>query len=109
MQSKPPARKLDGQILAEQLRPLNETLAQILSQMTTLSDSQNFPQANGNPAPISHSDSGPFSIPSLTADLAGMNEQLATLRAFAVAHYMLSLRRDLHQHLGGPLLQSLRC
>src|SRR5215216_4450944 len=31
-----PARKLDEQILAEQLRPLNETLAQILSQMTTL-------------------------------------------------------------------------
>ena len=50
-----PARKLDEQILAEQLRPLNETLAQILSQMTTLSDSQNLPKANGNPAPISHS------------------------------------------------------
>jgi hypothetical protein len=85
-----PARKLDEQILAEQLRPLSATLAQILSQVTTLSDSQNFPQADCNPAPISHSDSGPFSIPSLTADLAGMNEQLVALRAFAVAHYMLS-------------------
>jgi hypothetical protein len=85
-----PARKLDEQILVHHLRPLTETLSQILSQLTTLFESQNLPQADCHSAAISHPDSRSLSLPDLTAEIAGMNEQLATLRAFAVAHYMLS-------------------
>jgi hypothetical protein len=85
-----PARKLDEQILAQHLRPLTETLTQILSQITTLFDPQRFPKSDGNPPSVCQPDSGTFSIQNLTAELAGMNEQLAALRAFAIAHYMLS-------------------
>jgi hypothetical protein len=85
-----PARQVNEQILADQLRPVNEILARILSQVTPPSDSQKSPQADSNSASISHSDSGAFSIQSLTSQLAVMNEQLSALKAFAVTHYMLS-------------------
>ena len=85
-----PPRQVNEQILADQLRPVNEILARILSQVTPPSDSQKSPQADGNSASISHSDSGAFSIQSLTSQLAVMNEQLSALKAFAVTHYMLS-------------------
>jgi hypothetical protein len=85
-----PARKLDEQILVQHLRPLTETLTQILSQITTPFDSQTFPKSDCDPPPVSQPDAGTFSIHNLTAELAGMNEQLVALRAFAIAHYMLS-------------------
>jgi len=85
-----PPRQVNEQILADQLRPVNEILARILSQVTPPSDSQKSPQADSNSASISHSDAGAFSIQSLTSQLAVMNEQLSALKAFAVTHYMLS-------------------
>ena len=85
-----PARKLDEQILAQHLRPLSETLAQILSQISTHFDPQRLPKSDSNPPSVSQPDSGTFSIQSLTTELAGMNEHLEALRAFAIAHYMLS-------------------
>ena len=85
-----PARKLDEQILAQHLRPLSETLAQIFSQISTHFDPQRLPKSDSNPPSVSQPDSGTFSIQSLTTELAGMNEHLEALRAFAIAHYMLS-------------------
>lgn len=85
-----PVKKFDEQILAEQLRPISETLATILSQITGLSDSHNFPHTDSNLAPQSHPNLGTISLPTVTAELANIQEQLATLRAFAVAHYMIS-------------------
>jgi hypothetical protein len=85
-----PPRQVNEQILADQLRPVNEILARILSQVTPPSDSQKSPQADDNSSSISHSVSGAFSIQSLTSQLAVMNEQLSALKAFAVTHYMLS-------------------
>lgn len=85
-----PARKVDEHILADHLRPLNETLARILSLITIPSDSPNFPKADCNSAPISQPDSGTLAIQSFTELLAGMTEQLTALRAFAMAHYMIS-------------------
>jgi len=85
-----PARKLDEQILADHLRPLSETVTQILSHITTFFDSQRFPKSDCNPPSVSQPGSGTFSFQSMTTQLAGMNEQLAALRAFAIAQYMLS-------------------
>ncbi len=85
-----PARKLDEQILADQLRPLKEMQAQILALITTPCDSQELSKPHCNSASFSHTDSEPFPSQSLTAELAGMNEQLVALRAFAIAHYTIS-------------------
>ncbi len=86
-----PIRKAHEQILAEQLRPLNETLGTILSQMTTFSQSEKFANIDTNLAALRQSDSEIFSLlQSLSEELASTKEQLAELRAFAVAHYVLS-------------------
>lgn len=89
-ESDAPTNKLDEQILAAQLRPLNETLATILSQITRLTDSQNFGNTDSTLASPSQSDLGLVSLHSLTLELASMKEHLVALRAFAVAHYMIS-------------------
>lgn len=84
-----PARTIDEKILVEQLRPVNETLAKILSQITPVSDSKTFPNLDP-PVSFSQPAAGTFNLHNLTEQLASMNEQLALLRAFAVVHYMLS-------------------
>jgi hypothetical protein len=82
-----PIRQLHEQILAEQLRPMNEALATILSQMNTRTHSEKI---DTNLVPR-QSDSEIFSLlQSLAEELASTKKQLAELRAFAVAHYVLS-------------------
>lgn len=85
-----PTNKFDEQILAAQLRPLNETLATILSQINRLTDSQNSRNTDSTLASPSQSDLGIVPLHSLTLELASMKEHLVALRAFAVAHYMIS-------------------
>lgn len=86
-----PIRKLHEQILAEQLRPLSETLATILSQTSTLSHSEKSANIDTNLATLRQPDSEMFSLlQSLSEELASTKKQLAELRAFAVAHYVLS-------------------
>jgi hypothetical protein len=85
-----PVKKFDEQILAEQLRPINQTLATILSQITGLSNSHNSPHTDSNLTPQAQPNLGTISPPTVTAELANIQEQLATLSAFAVAHYMIS-------------------
>ena len=75
---------------AESDAPLNETLATILSHITRLTDSQNFGNTDSTLASPSQSDLGIVSLHSLTLELASMKEHLVALRAFAVAHYMIS-------------------
>lgn len=80
-------------ILARQLRPINETLTTILSQFDRLTNSPNFvniDSTDSNIASPSQSDLGKVSLQSMTVELANMKEQLASLTAFAIAHYMLS-------------------
>lgn len=88
-----PTNTFDGQMLAQQLRPFNETLGTILEQLNKLTNSLPFGNKDStidSPASTSKSDLGTVSLQSLTAELASMQEQLAALRAFAVAHYMIS-------------------
>ena len=86
-----PIRQLHEQILAEQLRPMNEALATILSQINTISHSEKFANIDINLVALRQSDSEIFSLlQNLSEELASTKKQLAELRAFAVAHYVLS-------------------
>jgi len=80
----------DQQILAEQLGPMKETLSTIVSQINRLNDPQNCANTNALVVSPSQPDLGTVYLQTLTVELASMKEELSALRAFAVAHYMLS-------------------
>lgn len=86
-----PVRKLHQQIIAEQLTPVNAALAAILDFLKT--GSIPLPSANADTAlvPSDNQDSALLTLlQRLAEELKNTKEELARLRAFAVAHYMLS-------------------
>jgi hypothetical protein len=86
-----PVRKLHQQIIAEQLTPVNAALAAILDFLKT--GSIPLPSANADTAlvPSDNQDSALLTLlQRLAEELKKTKEELARLRAFAVAHYMLS-------------------
>jgi hypothetical protein len=86
-----PVRKLHQQIIAEQLTPVNAALAAILDCLKT--GSIPLPSANADTAlvPSDYQDSALLTLlQRLAEELKNTKEELARLRAFAVAHYMLS-------------------
>jgi len=85
-----PVRKLHQQIIAEQLTPVNATLAAILDFLKT--GTIPLPSANADTALVpSDNDSALLTLlQRLAEELKNTKEELARLRAFAVAHYMLS-------------------
>lgn len=88
-----PTNTFDGQMLAQQLRPFNDTLGTILEQLNKLTNSPHFGNTDStidSPASTFQSDLETVSLQSPTTELAGMQDQLAVLRAFAVSHYMMS-------------------
>ena len=85
-----PVRKLHQQIIAEQLTPVNAALAAILDFLKT--GSIPLPSANADTALVpSDNDSALLTLlQRLAEELKNTKEELARLRAFAAAHYMLS-------------------
>jgi len=86
-----PVRKLHQQIIVEQLTPVNAALAAILDFLKT--GSIPLPSANADTAfvPSDNQDSALLTLlQRLAEELKNTKEELARLRAFAVAHYMLS-------------------
>jgi len=86
-----PVRKLHQQIIAEQLTPVNAALAAILDFLKT--GSIHLPSANADTAlvPSEIQDSALLTLlQRLAEELKNTKEELARLRAFAAAHYMLS-------------------
>jgi hypothetical protein len=85
-----PVRKLHQQIIAEQLTPVNAALAAILDFLKT--GSIPLPSANADTAlGPSDNDSALLTLlQRLAEELKNTKEELARLRAFAAAHYMLS-------------------
>ena len=86
-----PVRKLHQQIIAEQLTPVNAALAAILDFLKT--GSIPLPSANADTAlvPSDYQDSALLTLlQPLAEELKNTKEELARLRAFAAAHYMLS-------------------
>ncbi len=86
-----PVRKLHQQIIAEQLTPINAALAAILDFLKT--GSIPLPSANADTAlvPSDNQDSALLTLlQGLAEELENTKEELARLRAFAAAHYMLS-------------------
>jgi hypothetical protein len=86
-----PVRKLHQQIIAEQLTPVNAALAAILDFLKT--GFIPLPSANADTAlvPFDNQDSALLTLlQRLAEELENTKEELARLRAFAAAHYMLS-------------------
>jgi len=86
-----PVRKLHQQIIAEQLTPVNAALAAIIELLKT--GSIPLPSANADTAlvPSDNQDSALLILlQRLAEELKNTKEELARLRAFAAAHYMLS-------------------
>jgi hypothetical protein len=85
-----PVRKLHQQIIAEQLTPVNAALAAIIELLKT--GSIPLPSANADTAlGPSDNDSALLTLlQRLAEELKNTKEELARLRAFAAAHYMLS-------------------
>jgi len=85
-----PVRKLHQQIIAEQLTPVNAALAAILDFLKT--GSIPLPSANADTAlvPSDHDSALLTLLQRLAEELKNTKEELARLRAFAAAHYMLS-------------------
>ncbi len=86
-----PVRKLHQQIIAEQLTPINAALAAILDCLKTGSIPLPFANADTALVPSDNQDLALLTLlQRLAEELENTKEELARLRAFAAAHYMLS-------------------
>jgi len=86
-----PVRKLHQQIISEQLAPVQDALAKIMQRLSTPVPPQLSPNANTSLVPAEHQDSALLNLlQTLAKELKVTREELALLKAFAAAHYMLS-------------------